>query len=149
MARLINDCRVPAETKLPGLREMEKRDVKAVARLLRAYLARMDMAPLLKNKEVEHALLGGRGKDVNGKRVGQVVSAYVVEVIDLFHSFILSRSPLTRYSLFRSTGSCHSRDNGHGLVLLPPFDRRQSQYSDRDQRRVSFLLRHHVMSVLC
>lgn len=69
---------------VPGLREMEKRDLKQVSRLLRAYLARMDMAPLLSNKDIEHAMFAGRGKDVGGKREGQVTWAYVVEVRSLF-----------------------------------------------------------------
>ena len=61
-------------------REIEKKDLKAVGRLLRAFLARMDLAPLLSNKDVEYALWNGRGKDVNGKRVEQVTWTYVVEV---------------------------------------------------------------------
>jgi glycylpeptide N-tetradecanoyltransferase len=80
MARMIRDNHVPSETVIPGFRDMEKKDVKAVARLLRAYLLRMDMTPLLKNKEIEHLLIGGRGKVIGNERVGQVVWTYVVEV---------------------------------------------------------------------
>jgi glycylpeptide N-tetradecanoyltransferase len=80
MARMIRQYKLPEETTIVGLREVEKRDLKQVGRLLRAYLARMDMAPLLSNKDIEHALFSGRGKDVGGKRVGQVTWSYVIEV---------------------------------------------------------------------
>lgn len=80
VARMSTYYRVPAEPTLPGLRELEKRDLKQASRLIRAYMARFDMAPLLSNKDIEHALWTGRGKDVNGKREGQVTWAYVVEV---------------------------------------------------------------------
>ncbi|KAM0749018.1 N-myristoyl transferase [Meredithblackwellia eburnea MCA 4105] len=79
LARLVLQNKLPEGTSIPGLREVEKRDLKQVSRLLRAYLARMDMAPLVSNREVEHALFAGRGKDVDGKRVGQVTWCYVVE----------------------------------------------------------------------
>lgn len=80
VARMATYYRVGSDTAIPGLRELEKRDLKQASRLLRAYLARFDMAPMLSNKDVEHALLAGRGKDVNGKREGQVTWTYVVEV---------------------------------------------------------------------
>jgi len=75
--------RVPNETTIPGLREIEKRDLKQASRLLRAYLARFDCAPMLSNKEVEHALWSGRGREEGGKRKGQIVWTYVVEVSSL------------------------------------------------------------------
>lgn len=80
VARMATYYRVPGETVIPGLREIEKRDLKQASRLIRAYLARFDMAPLMSNKEVEHQLFSGKGKDVDGKRVGQVTWTYVVEV---------------------------------------------------------------------
>ena len=80
MPRLTRMYKVAEATVLPGIREMERKDLKAVGRLLRAFLARMDMAPLLSQKDVEHTLFAGSGKDVGGKRVGQVVWTYVVEV---------------------------------------------------------------------
>ncbi|GAA5990097.1 hypothetical protein JCM11641_007066 [Rhodosporidiobolus odoratus] len=81
VARMSAYYKVGNETITPGLREIERKDLKACARLLRAYLARFDMAPLLSNKEVEHALWAGRGRDVKGskEREGQVVWTYVVE----------------------------------------------------------------------
>ncbi|GAA5993011.1 hypothetical protein JCM5350_004317 [Sporobolomyces pararoseus] len=99
IARMSTYYRVPNETSLPGLREIEKRDLKQCSRLLRAYLARFDCAPMLSNKEVEHALWAGRGRDepgsTNGKRKGQVVWTYVVEdpethrITDLFSIYSL------------------------------------------------------------
>ncbi|GAA5888023.1 hypothetical protein JCM16303_000183 [Sporobolomyces ruberrimus] len=95
IARMSTYYRVPTETTIPGLREIEKRDLKQASRLLRAYLARFDCAPMLSNKEVEHALWSGRGKDEGGKRKGQVVWTYVVEdpethrITDLFSLYSL------------------------------------------------------------
>lgn len=90
MARMIRAFKLPEATTLPGLRELQKKDLKQVSGLLRAFLARMDLAPVLRNKDIEWALWGGRGKDVGGKRVGQVVWCYVVEVsflvYPLFHA---------------------------------------------------------------
>lgn len=80
MARMIRHYKLPEVPVLPGVREMEKKDLKQVGRLLRAFLGRMEMAPLLSGKDVEHALFAGRGVDVDGKRVGQVCWTYVVEV---------------------------------------------------------------------
>lgn len=86
MARMTRYYKLAEEPVLPGLREMEKRDLKQVGRLLRAFLARMDMAPLMSNKDAEHFLYAGRGVDVGGKRVGQITWTYVVEVSH-FHIF--------------------------------------------------------------
>lgn len=83
MARIVRKFKVAEQTTVPGLREMEKKDLKQVGRLLRAFLARMDMAPLLSGKDVEHTLFAGRGKTVEGKRVGQVTWTYVVEVCSI------------------------------------------------------------------
>lgn len=80
IARMINHYKTSAEPTIPGLRELEKGDLKQASRLLRAYEARFDIAPAMSNKEIEHALFAGRGKMVDGKRVGQVVWTYVVEV---------------------------------------------------------------------
>lgn len=82
IARMSTYYRTPSEPSLPGLREIEKKDLKDASRLLRAYLARFDCAPMLSNKEIEHALWSGRGKgdSKNGHRTGQVVWTYVVEV---------------------------------------------------------------------
>lgn len=80
LARMVQHYKMPEEPKIPGLREIRKGDLKQASRLLRAYLARFEMAPVMSNKEVEHALWSGRGREEGGKRVGQVVWTYVVEV---------------------------------------------------------------------
>jgi hypothetical protein len=67
-----------------GLREMEERDVPAVAELYRRYMERFDMIPLLEEEGVLHQFLSGRGKGEReastGRRRRQVVWTYVVEV---------------------------------------------------------------------
>lgn len=82
LAGVIRENAVSSETKLPGLREMEERDVKSVTSLLRAYLSRFEMAPIFDEHEVRHNFLFGKGsgQSVQGRRSGQVTWAYVVEV---------------------------------------------------------------------
>lgn len=63
-----------------------------VGALLRRYLDRFDVAQAFRDDdEVEHWLLSGQGKEVGGRRVEQVVWAYVVEV-----GFISFPSPSSR-----------------------------------------------------
>jgi len=135
VARMINQYKRPDATSLAGLREMEKKDLKEVARLLRAYLARFEMAPLLSNKEVEHALLAGRGRDVDGKRVGQVTWAYVVEdpmtkqITDMFSFYTLPSTAVqitphtvinAAYLFYSATTAAPSCANlGDGSVSVP------------------------------
>lgn len=136
MARMISHYKTPEQTSIPGLREIKKGDLKQAARLLRAYLARFDMAPQLNNKEVEHALWAGRGREVDGKRVGQVVWTYVVEdpqhpgrITDLF-SFYSLPSTATKvtpktlinaaYLFYYATTACPScADLGDGSAATP------------------------------
>lgn len=66
--------KLPDHTATKGLRPMEERDVDAVLELLKAYLAKFDMAPIYTREEVVHWLLHkGNGE--------QVVWSYVVEVL--------------------------------------------------------------------
>lgn len=137
MARMISHYKMSDQTSLPGLREIKKGDLKQAARLLRQYLARFDMAPQLNNKEVEHALWSGRGREgENGQRVGQVVWTYVVEdpqhpgrITDLF-SFYSLPSTATKvqpktlinaaYLFYYATTACPScADLGDGSVAVP------------------------------
>lgn len=84
LARLIAKNKVPEQTSTPGLRELEERDLPAVAELLSAYLARFDLVPLMSDEEVRHNFWSGRGTGepdpATGKRKGQVTWCYVVEV---------------------------------------------------------------------
>ncbi|KAK4053683.1 glycylpeptide N-tetradecanoyltransferase [Microbotryomycetes sp. JL201] len=135
VARMISHYKLPDQVKIPGLREIRKGDLKQAGRLLRAYLARFDMAPLLTNKDVEHALWAGRGKEVDGKRVGQVVWTYVVEnpetgkITDVFSFYSLpstatKMTPKTvinaAYLFYYATDQTPSTsDLGDGSVATP------------------------------
>ncbi|KAM0792167.1 hypothetical protein ACM66B_004864 [Microbotryomycetes sp. NB124-2] len=135
VARMVSHYKLSDETKIAGLREIRKGDLKQAARLLRAYLARFDMAPSLTNKDVEHALWAGRGKDVDGKRVGQVVWTYVVEdpdtgkITDVFSFYSLpstatKMTPKTvinaAYLFYYATDQTPStNDLGDGSVATP------------------------------
>ncbi|CCF52880.1 hypothetical protein NDA11_006105 [Ustilago hordei] len=97
---------LPAKPILPGLREMEKKDVGEVGRLMRRYMKRFDMAPRFSDHEVEHILLSGRGKDRTSvgeasrkRREAQVTWTYVVEngegrITDMFAFYSLPSSIL-------------------------------------------------------
>jgi glycylpeptide N-tetradecanoyltransferase len=81
MARMKKHYSAPELPKIPGFREMGKGDVSAVRELLTKFLGRFDVAQLFnKDEEVEHWFLSGQGREEGGKRVEQVVWAYVVEV---------------------------------------------------------------------
>ncbi|KNZ53268.1 glycylpeptide N-tetradecanoyltransferase, partial [Puccinia sorghi] len=73
------DC--PAQPQLPGFREIEAQDVDAVAVLLRRYMSRFDLLPVMSNEEVRHNFISGKGTGpvVNGRRNQQVTWTYVVE----------------------------------------------------------------------
>jgi glycylpeptide N-tetradecanoyltransferase len=83
LARMIRLNKVSSTPQL-ALREMEANDVAEVTELFSKYMARFGMAPVMKKEEVEHMLLSGRGRgdvdSVLGRREGQVVWSYVVEV---------------------------------------------------------------------
>lgn len=102
---------LPTKTGLKGLREMEKKDVGEVGRLMRRYMKRFDMAPRFNDHEVEHILLSGRGKEGTSieeegegegrrsRREGQVTWTYVVEnqqgkITDMFAFYSLPSSIL-------------------------------------------------------
>ena len=73
---------LPAKPNVAGMREMETKDLPAVAKLLRRYMRRFDMAPRFNDEEVEHVLLSGKGVDKDGKRERQVTWTYVVEDLE-------------------------------------------------------------------
>jgi glycylpeptide N-tetradecanoyltransferase len=84
LARMMRIFKVPSSTHLGNsLREMEEKDVPAVAALHTRYMQRFDMAPAMSLDEVRHQLLSGKGtgekKKENSRRSGQVVWTYVVE----------------------------------------------------------------------
>lgn len=81
---MIRTNKVPAEPTLQsqGLREMEEKDVDGVAELVGKYMKRFKMVPEFSIEEIRHNFLSGRGVSemIDGRREGQVVWAYVVEV---------------------------------------------------------------------
>jgi len=85
LARMIRVNKVADATSIPGLREMEEKDVPEVADLFRRYQGRFDLVPEYGVEEVKHQFLSGRGTGSvgdggPGRRIGQVTWAYVVEV---------------------------------------------------------------------
>lgn len=81
ISRLVRHYAVPSHPKIPGFREMVLADVPQVGELLRRYLSRFEIIQTFsRDDEVEHWFLSGQGREENGKRVEQVVWAYVVEV---------------------------------------------------------------------
>jgi glycylpeptide N-tetradecanoyltransferase len=88
LARMIRQQKVadvPTFAK-SGLREMTDADIPEVLELFTRYMKRFDMSPIMTKEEATHQFLSGRGKgDASGgwggKREGQVVWSYVVEVM--------------------------------------------------------------------
>lgn len=85
LARMIRIYKISSTLHFAGsLREMEKKDVSAVAELYGRYMQRFDMAPIMTIEEVEHQFLSGKGtgekRQEDSRREGQVVWTYVVEV---------------------------------------------------------------------
>lgn len=81
IARLVKQYAIASHPRIPGFREMVKDDIPQVGDLLRRYLTRFDVAQLFtSDAEVEHWFLSGQGREEGGKRIEQVVWAYVVEV---------------------------------------------------------------------
>ena len=85
LARMIRVNKVSAATTLPGLREMQEKDIVAVTQLLTEYMRRFTMVPLFDIDEARHQFLSGIGKGEIGsggpnRREKQVTFSYVVEV---------------------------------------------------------------------
>jgi len=123
IARMIRQFKVASAPTLSraGLREMEERDVSAVADLYKRYMERFDMIPLLEEDEVRHQFLSGRGRgerEASGRRQGQVVWTYVVEV----SSHHDSRLPLLAYHNGLESGI--TRNHRFLLVLHIAIDNR-------------------------
>ena len=125
IARMIRKYKAPSTLALSrsGLREMEEKDVSAVAGLYKRYMDRFDMVPLLEEDDVRHQFLSGRGKGERatstGRRPGQVVWTYVVEASST--TAFLCPSPAVNRHTLESGNSCH-----HGLLLVlhPAIDDR-------------------------
>ena len=85
LARLKRVHKLPTTTSLKGLRKMEEKDIVVVADLFTRYMTRFEMVPIYTVEELRHQLLNGMGEGKmgsggEGRRTGQVVWSYVVEV---------------------------------------------------------------------
>jgi glycylpeptide N-tetradecanoyltransferase len=82
LGRLMARNKLPDGLALPGFRELEERDLEQVSSLLRRYLARGDLVPMWTDDELRHNIFAGRGEgeSIEGRRKGQVIWSYVVEV---------------------------------------------------------------------
>ncbi|RSH90742.1 glycylpeptide N-tetradecanoyltransferase [Saitozyma podzolica] len=120
ISRMVRQYAVPQHPRIPGFREMVKADVPQVGELLRKYLARFEVVQVFaKDEEVEHWFLSGQGREEGGKRVEQVVWAYVVEL-----SPIRKSCQRLRPSIFDSSLSYLSAqiETGRPLTLVPAQD---------------------------
>ncbi|KAF8911013.1 N-myristoyl transferase [Gymnopilus junonius] len=84
LARMTRVNKVTSSTSLPGLREMEEKDIAAVAELYTQYMKRFDMIPMFDVEEIRHHFLSGKGQGEIGsggvgRRQKQVTWSYVVE----------------------------------------------------------------------
>ncbi|KAI6132520.1 N-myristoyl transferase [Pisolithus croceorrhizus] len=106
LARMIREYKTDATPRLPGLREMEEKDIPRVADLFAQYMQRFNLAPIMTVDEIRHLFLGGRG-DVEQpcekyRRPKQVLWAHVVEdpgkhrVTDFFSFYSLPFTIINR-----------------------------------------------------
>ncbi|MQL92296.1 hypothetical protein Taro_024921 [Colocasia esculenta] len=106
MSRTVKLYKLPDSVTTPGFRQMESRDVLAVTRLLRGYLAQFAVTPDFDEKDVEHWLLPREN----------VVDSYLVEspdtheVTDFCSFYTLPSSILANqnYSVLRAAYSYYN-----------------------------------------
>ena len=69
-----------------GLREVEERDIPSLLQLSQKFMMRYDLSLVMTLDEAKYTYLSGRGTGevVNGRRKGQVLWTYVVEVMSPF-----------------------------------------------------------------
>ncbi len=104
------------ETSIPGLREMQKKDVKAVRDLLAEYLARFPLHLEFTNEEVDHYLLPREN----------VIESYVVEdqdtkeITDFISFYSLPSSILkhVEHRLLKAAYSYYNVPKKHSLTDL-------------------------------
>ena len=82
LARLVLRHKLPSSASMRGIREMEEKDIPNVKTLWERYVTRFKMHPQFTEDELRHNFISGRGSGevVDGRRSGQVVWSYVVEV---------------------------------------------------------------------
>lgn len=124
---------LPEKTSTAGLREMQKKDVPAVHKLMMRYEARFDMGVEWTEEETEHWLLQPRAEGSE-----QAVWAYVVEVSQPIYPCQFPTSFLTM-----PTGRPQEH---HRLLLLlqPRVNNHQTRQAQGHESRLSLLLRQRV-----
>ena len=75
--RMLRRYKLPDSPHLPGLRQMEKTDVKPVTALLKSYLDKFDLAPVYSEEDVRHWFLSKEDES------NRVIWTYVIEVPSL------------------------------------------------------------------
>jgi hypothetical protein len=84
LARMIRLHKLPSAPHLAGLREMQEEDLQQVADLYARYMQRYDLIQAMTLEETRHHFLSGLGRGTvhprDGRRDGQVIWSYVVEV---------------------------------------------------------------------
>uniref|UniRef100_H3DLY1 Glycylpeptide N-tetradecanoyltransferase n=1 Tax=Tetraodon nigroviridis TaxID=99883 RepID=H3DLY1_TETNG len=124
LQRTMKLYRLPDSTKTPGLRPMERRDIRQVTELLEKYLKRFQLAPSMTEEEVSHWFLPQ----------DNIIDTYVVEVAGLhpnpprlegagglltdFASFYTLPSTVMHHPLHRSLKAAYSFYNVHTQTPL-------------------------------
>jgi len=126
LARMTRINKVPDTTTLPGLREMQVKDISKVSQLFSLYIKRFGMAPVFSETEVKHQLLSGCGRgEVGsggpGRREGQVTWSYVVEVRTLLPVSLSDRcEPI--WPVLTTSGSENEKYHRLLFILLLAFN---------------------------
>ncbi|KAM9852101.1 glycylpeptide N-tetradecanoyltransferase 2 [Aulostomus maculatus] len=112
LQRTMKLYRLPDSTKTPGLRPMERRDIRLVTELLQKYLRRFQLAPSMGEEEVAHWFLPQEN----------IIDTYVVEgaggVLTDFASFYTLPSTVMHHPLHRSLKAAYSFYNVHTQTPL-------------------------------
>jgi len=115
MQRLVKLMRLPETPEIPGIRQMETRDVPQVFELLSKYLHKFKLAPILTPDEVSHFLLPRDG----------IVESFVVEdeigTITEFSSFFSLPSSIMHhpdYTTMFAAYSYYTVATKHSLTTL-------------------------------
>ncbi|XP_026574039.1 glycylpeptide N-tetradecanoyltransferase 1 isoform X1 [Pseudonaja textilis] len=113
MQRTMKLYRLPETTKTPGLRQMERKDIPAVHKLLAEYLKQFHLSPMMTEEEVEHWFL----PQLN------IIDTFVVEqntdgkVTD-FLSFYTLPSTIMNHPTHKSLKAAYSFYNVHTKTPL-------------------------------
>uniref|UniRef100_A0A672GFD2 Glycylpeptide N-tetradecanoyltransferase n=1 Tax=Salarias fasciatus TaxID=181472 RepID=A0A672GFD2_SALFA len=112
LQRTMKLYRLPDSIKTPGLRPMERRDVRQVTELLQKYLKRFQLTPSMGEEEVAHWFLPQEN----------IIDTYVVEGTDGkltdFTSFYTLPSTVMHHPLHRSLKAAYSFYNIHTKTPL-------------------------------